>query len=360
MLSPETIPSPPPVCATVVRKPTLKSTSNEDNIPPNGRITSPISGTTQDTTSEPNHAASMANPKSPPPKPQFNSHQVQLSAQSTPQDKLSHSNDYTRHHHSPTRGVTSVGGASNGCGGGDGLLQWGQRKRTRNTRPAEKMPSTAAMAPPAPARAAAMNGRSRARMTQNGGVGGFNGKVASGFLSTRNRNLEDPATASPSRNGGRRDMGTTSTSRSAAGGKRSQPLMEKQDRRVTCYYGLDRKEKSADSNHVEENGGGGAQNMSVGGGGGGGCGGEVVEWPRIYISLSRKEKEDDFYAMKGTKLPHRPKKRSKAIDRALQYCFPGMWLSDLTRARYEVRERKSKKPKRRGLKGLENMDSDSE
>ena len=46
--------------------------------------------------------------------------------------------------------------------------------------------------------------------------------------------------------------------------------------------------------------------------------GEVVEWPRIYISLSRKEKEDDFYAMKGTKLPHRPKKRAKAVDRALQ------------------------------------------
>lgn len=44
----------------------------------------------------------------------------------------------------------------------------------------------------------------------------------------------------------------------------------------------------------------------------------VVEWPRIYIALSRKEKEDDFFSMKGTKLPHRPKKRAKAIDRALQ------------------------------------------
>ncbi|KAL9263723.1 hypothetical protein AKJ16_DCAP16979 [Drosera capensis] len=323
MLSPETIPSPPPVCgATVVRKPTLKSTSNEDNGHPNGRITPPICGATQDTTSEPNHAASMANTKSPPPKPQFNNHQVQLSTQSAPQDKISHSNDYTHHLHSPARGVAAVGGASNGCGGGDGLLQWGQRRRTRCTRPAEKMPSSAAMAPPAPARSGAMNGRSRVRMTQNGG---FNGKVASGFLPTRNRNLDDPATAaSPSRNGSRRDMGTTSTSRSAAGGKRSQPLMEKQDRRVTCYYGLDRKEKSADLNHVvEENGGGGAQNTSVGGGGGGvgGGGGWAVEWPRIYISLSRKEKEDDFYAMKGTKLPHRPKKRSKAIDRALQINF---------------------------------------
>lgn len=45
---------------------------------------------------------------------------------------------------------------------------------------------------------------------------------------------------------------------------------------------------------------------------------EVVEWPRIYLTLSRKEKEDDFLAMKGTKIPQRPKKRAKNIDRTLQ------------------------------------------
>ncbi|XP_020266610.1 uncharacterized protein LOC109842109 [Asparagus officinalis] len=85
-----------------------------------------------------------------------------------------------------------------------------------------------------------------------------------------------------------------------------------------------------------------------------------LEWPRIYVSLSRKEKEDDFLAMKGTKLPQRPKKRAKNIDKSLQYVFPGMWLSDLTRGRYEVREKKCVKKKRRGLKGMESMDSDSE
>lgn len=42
------------------------------------------------------------------------------------------------------------------------------------------------------------------------------------------------------------------------------------------------------------------------------------EWPRIYIGLSRKEKEEDFLIMKGTKLPHRPRKRAKNIDKALQ------------------------------------------
>ncbi|XP_074585140.1 uncharacterized protein LOC141840935 [Curcuma longa] len=86
------------------------------------------------------------------------------------------------------------------------------------------------------------------------------------------------------------------------------------------------------------------------------------EWPRIHLSLSRKEKEEDFMAIMGTKLPQRPKKRAKNIDRTLQYCYPGMWLSDLTTARYEVREKKCtrKKKKRRGLKGMQSMDSDSE
>ncbi|KAF4349412.1 hypothetical protein F8388_020995 [Cannabis sativa] len=89
---------------------------------------------------------------------------------------------------------------------------------------------------------------------------------------------------------------------------------------------------------------------------------EALEWPRIFLALSRKEKEDDFLAMKGTKLPQRPKKRPKNVDRALQYCFPGMWLSDLTRNRYEVREKKcvKKQKQRRGLKGMESLDSDSE
>lgn len=45
---------------------------------------------------------------------------------------------------------------------------------------------------------------------------------------------------------------------------------------------------------------------------------EVKEWPRIYIALSRKEKEEDFLVMKGTKLPHRPRKRAKNIDKGLQ------------------------------------------
>uniref|UniRef100_A0A803N5W4 Uncharacterized protein n=1 Tax=Chenopodium quinoa TaxID=63459 RepID=A0A803N5W4_CHEQI len=152
--------------------------------------------------------------------------------------------------------------------------------------------------------------------------------------------------ASPSRNGG----GSSRPISRSTVGKRSPSCTEKNDKKVSSS-GAIRKVKSDDSlaphtsngnHHVElahvdhEHGGGGAASMTrspvadteKGGN-------EVVEWPRIYLSLSRKEKEDDFYAMKGTKLPHRPKKRAKAVDRALQ-------------------------PKRRGLKGLETMESESE
>lgn len=31
-------------------------------------------------------------------------------------------------------------------------------------------------------------------------------------------------------------------------------------------------------------------------------------WPKLFITLSSKEKEEDFMAMKGCKLPQRPKK----------------------------------------------------
>lgn len=39
--------------------------------------------------------------------------------------------------------------------------------------------------------------------------------------------------------------------------------------------------------------------------------------PKLLIALSSKEKEEDFMAMKGCKLPQRPKKRAKMIQRSL-------------------------------------------
>ncbi|XP_038700343.1 putative uncharacterized protein DDB_G0279653 isoform X2 [Tripterygium wilfordii] len=65
--------------------------------------------------------------------------------------------------------------------------------------------------------------------------------------------------------------------------------------------------------------------------------------PKLLIALTNKEKEEDFIAFKGSKLPQRPKKRAKFIQRSLNLVSPGAWLCDLTLERYEVREKKISK-----------------
>ncbi|KAG8496109.1 hypothetical protein CXB51_009427 [Gossypium anomalum] len=83
-------------------------------------------------------------------------------------------------------------------------------------------------------------------------------------------------------------------------------------------------------------------------------------WPRLFTTLSNKEKEQDFMAMKGCKLPQRPKKRAKLIQRSILLVSPGTLLSDLCQERYQVREKKTSKKKPRGLKAMGSMESDSE
>ncbi|XP_021907664.1 uncharacterized protein LOC110821983 isoform X1 [Carica papaya] len=82
--------------------------------------------------------------------------------------------------------------------------------------------------------------------------------------------------------------------------------------------------------------------------------------PKFVIALTNKEKEEDFMALKGSKLPQRPKKRAKFIQRNLNLVSPGAWLCDLTLERYDVREKKIAKKRSRGLKAMSNMESDSE
>ncbi|KAK8695358.1 hypothetical protein V6N13_000523 [Hibiscus sabdariffa] len=84
-----------------------------------------------------------------------------------------------------------------------------------------------------------------------------------------------------------------------------------------------------------------------------------IVWPRLLTTLSNKEKEQDFMAMKGCKLPQRPKKRAKLIQRSILLVSPGTWLSDLCQERYQVREKKTSKKKPRGLKAM-GLGSDSE
>ncbi|KAI3454122.1 hypothetical protein Pfo_010785 [Paulownia fortunei] len=129
--------------------------------------------------------------------------------------------------------------------------------------------------------------------------------------------------------------------------------------------------KNNNSNHYNDNhhgsGGGGGSGSSETAhdgkkGGSSSCGDTIAAvWPpKFVIALTNKEKEEDFMAIKGSKLPQRPKKRAKFIQRTLNLVSPGAWLCDLTLERYEVREKKVSKKRPRGLKAMGNMDSDSE
>ncbi|KAI7996984.1 hypothetical protein LOK49_LG10G03067 [Camellia lanceoleosa] len=116
---------------------------------------------------------------------------------------------------------------------------------------------------------------------------------------------------------------------------------------------------------LDENGKAGGSIMMDGGERVGGSGGDEnrgeIVWPKLYISLSSKEKEEDFMAIKGCKPPQRPKKRAKIIQRTLLLVSPGAWLSEMCQERYEVREKKSSKKRPRGLKAMgTSMESDSE
>ncbi|XP_042036786.1 homeobox protein 2-like [Salvia splendens] len=133
------------------------------------------------------------------------------------------------------------------------------------------------------------------------------------------------------------------------------------------------KNNNNNSSHRNDNhyqhGSGGVGSGSSGTGhdekkGGSSSGGDttiLAMWPpKFVIALTNKEKEEDFMAIKGSKLPQRPKKRAKFIQRTLNLVSPGAWLCDLTLERYEVREKKVSKKRPRGLKAMGSVESDSE
>ncbi|KAI8539087.1 hypothetical protein RHMOL_Rhmol09G0153900 [Rhododendron molle] len=60
------------------------------------------------------------------------------------------------------------------------------------------------------------------------------------------------------------------------------------------------------------------------------------ERSRFSVSLSRQEIEEDFRALTGHKLPRRPKKRPKIVQKELDTIFPGLWLTEITADIYKV------------------------
>ena len=82
---------------------------------------------------------------------------------------------------------------------------------------------------------------------------------------------------------------------------------------------------TSNNNDINNGGGGGgsgstetAHDSKKGGGTSSGSEAIPAVWPpKFVIALTNKEKEEDFIAFKGSKLPQRPKKRAKFIQRTL-------------------------------------------
>ncbi|KAD2393528.1 hypothetical protein E3N88_40505 [Mikania micrantha] len=64
--------------------------------------------------------------------------------------------------------------------------------------------------------------------------------------------------------------------------------------------------------------------------------GEKTQRPKFSVSISRCELEEDFMAMAGRRLPRKPKKRSRIVQKQLDTLFPGLWLSEITADLYKV------------------------
>ncbi|KAL6566376.1 hypothetical protein OROGR_001991 [Orobanche gracilis] len=71
-----------------------------------------------------------------------------------------------------------------------------------------------------------------------------------------------------------------------------------------------------------------------------GCGtaaiGEYKERAKFSVSLSKREIEEDFFAIAGHRPPRRPKKRTRIVQKQLDTLFPGLWLTEVTPDMYKV------------------------
>ncbi|XP_068663071.1 uncharacterized protein [Aristolochia californica] len=65
---------------------------------------------------------------------------------------------------------------------------------------------------------------------------------------------------------------------------------------------------------------------------------EKPEIPKITISLTKEEIEEDFLAMIGSRPSKRPNKRAKDIQKKSDQLSPGLWLSSMTLNSYKVSE----------------------
>uniref|UniRef100_A0A0E0A271 DUF1639 domain-containing protein n=1 Tax=Oryza glumipatula TaxID=40148 RepID=A0A0E0A271_9ORYZ len=232
------------------------------------------------------------------------------------------------HYH--TRGSTRGGGGGGTAAERDLLLQWGNRKRLRCVKVHRRDVDAAATV--AAEKAAASQRRAAA--------------AAAAAAAHHHRHH---TTAGHAHHRAVRNSEESGAMRSSA--------QQHQMNGIRAVASPERERPARGSNIINNNGG---PPTSPDDKKGSSSGSEGSIWPKFAVALTNKEKEEDFWVFKGSKLPQRPKKRAKVIQRTVNLVCPGTWLCDLTLERYEVREKKVSKKRPRGLKAMHNMDSDSE
>lgn len=63
---------------------------------------------------------------------------------------------------------------------------------------------------------------------------------------------------------------------------------------------------------------------------------EKKKKPKLWISLSKEEIEEDLYALTRSKPARRPKKRNKIIQRQIDNLFPGQYLIGISADSYRI------------------------
>ncbi|KAF8784015.1 hypothetical protein HU200_000023 [Digitaria exilis] len=228
------------------------------------------------------------------------------------------------HHHQPdfsdpVTTTTTTGGS------GEVLLQWGQNKRSRGRRdgasgsgasplrrqPGAKIqrrsspsPADKLMPPPSgPSYTRGSNLRAASPLPPRSGAGigtSDSSQHSRGALPNHHHRSAEERGKSP-----------------AAGKQQRQAAPPQQQHKLGLgpVMGLGVPDlKTQQQYHHHHQGGGGASSSSKPA--------PKLELPRIYTTLSRKEKEEDFLAMKGTKLPQRPKRRPKNVEKTINVRAP--------------------------------------
>ncbi|XP_057776059.1 uncharacterized protein LOC130994923 isoform X2 [Salvia miltiorrhiza] len=254
----------------------------------------------------------------------------------------------------------------------DFVLQWGNRKRLRCMKVHVKGATTKDPAGSDPSQRAAV--RVDRRVVRSDLLNNNNTtknpipnppNITNGYLNLRHR------PASPSRRilrNSEREIGMRGNSNGVRGlaspdrGERKGTSISNNANSQHQNNKTNNSNHNHDTNHHHGGGSGSSENaQDIKKGDGDAAAAAAAVWPKFVIALTNKEKEEDFMAIKGSKLPQRPKKRAKLIQRTLNLVSPGSWLCDLTLERYEVREKKVSKKRPRGLRAMGNViDSDSE